>query len=306
MSSVVIVGAGRVGCSLAIDLAGGGRVGEVLVLGRTEAADRPQVLEGPGIDYGTVPALAREAGGSILVFCVPDDALEEAAAGWAAAVSRGAARAPAVALHTSGRHRPAVLAPLRALDAAVGGCHPLVAVSSPGPGRFAGVAFGVDGDPLALERAGELARRVGGFPLRVRPEARVLYHAAAVFGANFPSACLAVARDLLSDSLAPGANEARVLDALLRLARSALDNLEREGLPEGLTGPVVRGDAGTVEAHIAALDPARRTLYRALGSELLRARDDRLPEEIVRRLRRLLAPGAVVDADSEGETSNGD
>jgi predicted short-subunit dehydrogenase-like oxidoreductase (DUF2520 family) len=60
--------------------------------------------------------------------------------------------------------------------------------------------------------------------------------------------------------------------ALLGLARATLDNLERSDPATALTGPIVRGDAATVRAHLGALneDPELAAAYRALGQLTLR------------------------------------
>lgn len=320
---LVIVGAGRVGSSLAIDLARAGRMDASRAPGaargtrfepitvvcrsdpgpvrsaRLTALDIALVeaLPGTGVPdavFGSVESPDPE--GIVLVFCVPDDRLEAIAATWARAGLEARLPTPSVALHTSGLHDASAIGPLRDCGAAVGACHPLVAIASPGNGRFRGVTFGLDGDPEAVALASALVGLLGGRPCRIRPEARPLYHLGAVFGSNFLVACLSVAAELLAGS-AEALPDRDALAALLPLARSALDNLEREGLPDGMTGPFVRGDIGTVERHLLALDPVRRDLYRALGTELLAAREDRLEAEVVARLRRALGPGGGDDED---------
>lgn len=327
---LVIVGAGRVGFSLAIDLARAGRIDASRLPGdgrgtrfepitvvtrsdpepvrsaRLTALDIALVAAHPGTGvpdavFGSADSPDPE--GIVLVFCVPDDRLEATASTWARACLEGRLPAPSIALHTSGLHDASVIGALRECGAAVGACHPLVAIASPGNGRFQGVTFGIDGDPDAVALATGLAGLLGGRPCRIRPGERPLYHLAAVFGSNFPVACLSVAADLLAASAEP-LERPGALSALLPLARSALDNLEREGLPDGMTGPIVRGDVGTVERHLLALDPVRRDLYRALGTELLAASEDRLEAEIVARLRAALGPGGG-DEESEGGASDG-
>lgn len=339
---LVIVGAGRVGSSLAIDLAraaratgstaadvaagaqtgpGSGpeparpaRFAPITVVCRSDpepmrssrltALDIALVRAEPRTGLPDAVFASAESKDPVYLFCVPDDRLVETAAAWGDACADGRLPRPAIALHTSGLHDASVLAPLRRCGAAVAGCHPLVAIATPGNGHFHGITFGIDGDPKAVALATELAGLLGGRPRRIRPEARPIYHLAAVFGSNFLVACLFVAAELLAESgedLSPG----DALAELLPLARSALDTLEGEGLPDGVTGPIVRGDVGTVERHLLALDPARRDLYRALGTELLAAREDRLEAEVVARLRASLGPGGGDDEQSEGGASDG-
>jgi len=315
----VIVGAGRVGSSLAIDLARAGRFAPITVVCRSDPepvrSSRLTALDIAVVraerDAGVPDAVFGSAGapdtrGLVLVFCVPDDRLEETAATWARACVDGRIPAPALALHTSGLHDASAIGALRRCGAEVAACHPLVAIAAPGNGRFRGVTFGIDGDPGAVARATELAALLGGRPCRIRPDGRPLYHLAAVFGSNFLVACLSVASELFGECAAEPPGAADALAALLPLARSALDNLERDGLPDGLTGPIVRGDIGTVERHLLALDPVRRDLYRALGTELLAAREDRLDAGVAARLRDVLGPGGGDDEDSEGGASDGE
>jgi predicted short-subunit dehydrogenase-like oxidoreductase (DUF2520 family) len=112
--------------------------------------------------------------------------------------------------------------------------------------------------------------RLGGVPLEIDAAAMPLYHAAAVMASNYVVALCDAAAELLGRA-APGGPPP--LPALLPLVASALGALQREGLPGALTGPLARGDADTVRAHLAALAgraPELLPLYRACG---LRAAD---------------------------------
>ena len=254
--------------------------------------------------------LASSSGGVGLVFCVPDDALRDVAARWAARTVGGAGPRVVHALHTSGLHPAAALAPLRAAASGIAGCHPLVAIAAPSAGRFRGITFGVEGDPASVAFAGEIAAAAGGTTMAIRPGQKAVYHLAAVFGSNFLVACLAVAVRLLGRSREAEAGDVHpfedpddLLEALIPLATSAVGNVAQAGLARGLTGPIARGDVGTVRRHLEALDPAARDLYRALAAELLRARDDDLPADVRARLWRAVSgPGA---APSGGGTSIG-
>jgi len=178
-----------------------------------------------------------------------------------------------------------VLSPLRVrCGLALGSWHPLAALATPASGAFVGATIGIEGDPAALEFGEWLAATVGARPIRVPPEAKTRYHAAAVLASNALVACFAAATEELRAAVGGGIPD----DALLSLARSALDNVERIGLPAGVTGPIARGDARTVRAHLAALDPGRRALYRALGRQLLAVVEPRLAPECALRVREAL------------------
>jgi len=292
---LVIVGPGRVGLSLAAGLADSVPLASVEVRGRSEG--RPSFLEGrPEIVFGLGPMDAVTPG-TWLVLAVPDDALEEAAREWAAS---GRPAVPAVALHTSGVHPASVLAPLGDLGASVAAWHPLTAVARPDSRALRGVTWGLEGDEAAREVAGRLTRALDGRTLPVASGEHARYHAAAVFASNFLVACLAAAADELRAALEPGAS-AGVRD-LLPLARAALAQVERDGLETGLTGPVARGDPGTVRAHLAVLPPERRSLYRGLARELLRLAAPGLPPERAAELAEALA---AEDAEALSRSEEG-
>lgn len=268
--SLVVVGPGRLGRSVAGAIEERG--------GRAALAGRE-----PGL-----PDEALSRPGLTLLFTVPDDALAAAAAAWA---GRFADLPPAegrVALHSSGVDGAEVLDPLRARGFSVGGWHPLVAIAAPDPSALRGVACGIRGDEAAAARGRELAERVGATPLPLADVDGVRYHAAAVFASNFLVASLAAAVDELARATG---GEARI-EHLLPLARAALAGVEEHGLRDGLTGPVRRGDVGTVRRHLERLSPDRGALYRHLARELLVLAGDRLAEEDRRELERLIAEDA--------------
>lgn len=291
----VVVGSGRVGWSLAsaiheVDLFSG-----VTLVGRRP---RPPVETPSALTYastGGEPLPARlgpegHGGISLLVFCVADDLLVDLSTTWARAL-RAADLPVGVALHTSGLHPATALAGLASDGTAVGSWHPLLALARPRRDAFRGVTIGVEGDDEAVELGAEIARRIGASPIRVDPGRKASYHAAAVFASNYLVACLAVAARELRESCLEEAG----LDELLPLARSAVDNLESAGLEAGATGPVARGDVGTVATHLEALDPTTRSLYRALARELIAAVGGRLDLASRERLLELLEANASVE-----------
>lgn len=307
---VVVVGPGRVGGSLAAALAAAGT--DVELRGRAGTAPpAPEVA--PDVDTASGPPAADDPPFRTLVFAVPDDDLEAAVGAWAGATGEDAAsdagssgpgadgRPPGgpggpdasspgagsdrpVALHTSGVRGPEALAPLRSAGWAAGGWHPLAAVGEVAADAFRGHAVGLSGSPAAVERGRELAEVVGARCLAVDEGAHARYHAAAVLASNGLVACLSAAREELAGATG---GEGRLED-LLPLARAALGHVEARGLDGGLTGPVDRGDAGTVRRDMTALGRERAELYRRLARELLDLVGERLPADRRRALRELL------------------
>jgi predicted short-subunit dehydrogenase-like oxidoreductase (DUF2520 family) len=322
---LTIIGAGRVGLSLALDLATPLRFERVTVVGR--ARETPSLLGArTGIAYRSVPRdglipeppLPEEALDGSLMFCVSDDDLGPVAAAWGEALRPHGPAAVRHAVHTSGLHTGEALASLRDSGASIASWHPIIAISRPRRGAFRLVTFGIEGDPDATAWAQALTQDLGAESILVEPSAKSLYHVAAVYGSNYLVACLAVACAHLERSLADGyladgypadGSPAAAgsgsggyevepgLRHLLPLARSALENLAESGLARGATGPVARGDVGTVERHLEALDPRARSLYRLLGAELLRLLEGQLPDDVRAPMRELLGTG------EEGESS---
>jgi predicted short-subunit dehydrogenase-like oxidoreductase (DUF2520 family) len=296
---VWIVGGGRVGTSLAIALVESGVFADVRLIGRT-AEPSPVWGSRPGYhSTGDDPVPARLPAADrvqALVLSIPDDPLPSVAASWATALADHGVRVE-VALHTSGFRPAEALSDLRDSGAAVGSWHPLLALAGPRRDAFRGVTIGLEGDDAALGFGGWMARSVGARWIRVLPQHKALYHTAAVFGSNFLVASLAVAARLLEQ-----ASEQQVgIEDLLPLARSAIENLTQSGIVEGATGPIVRGDHGTVAGHLEALDRGTASLYRALATELLIAAGDRVNPETALRIGRLLGD---TDADeAQGDSS---
>jgi predicted short-subunit dehydrogenase-like oxidoreductase (DUF2520 family) len=258
-----IAGAGRVAQSLARLLRETGQP-VVAVASRSAASARAAAeFAGPGVTATTYAELPGKA--SRLVIAVPDEALEEVAGTLAETARAG------IALHTCGARGPEALGALADRGIACGTLHPLQTVASPqqGAASLRGVTFAVAGDPAALAWAREIAEALGGTAVEIEPRARPLYHAAAVMASNYVVVLVDAAVTLMQ---AAGLERDAALEAVAPLLRTTVDNVLAEG-PEGaLTGPIQRGDAATVAAHLAALgaSPASvRELYRAAGRQAL-------------------------------------
>jgi predicted short-subunit dehydrogenase-like oxidoreductase (DUF2520 family) len=255
--AVVVVGAGRVGLSLARALL---RLAEpVRLLGRT---GRPASAETPAVEVDWTDALASA---TLLVIAVADDALGPVVQ--TVAASR-ALRPDTVVLHTSGRHDRSMLEPLAMLGAVTGSWHPLQSIPEAADGTvFTNVPAVLEGEGGAVTAARRLAEQLGMSPIVELPAAgKVRYHAAAVVAANYLVVLDAIAERLAREA---GAGEAS-RGLFLPIMRQVLDNLATRTPIEALTGPVRRGDVGTVSAHLAVLEGADREAYLVLAREALR------------------------------------
>ena len=222
----------------------------------------------------------RLPGGGILFLAVPDGAVADMAA-------RIAAMGPPpdlAVVHVSGSLGLDALDALR--DNPRGSFHPLQSFPAPrGPEAFRGITVAVDATtPALVARLNRLARGLGARPKRVRDSERVLYHAAAVFASNFIVASIAEGVRQLEKAGWPRGDAER---ALLPLVEGVVANLRRRGVTGALTGPVRRGDAGTVARHLAVVE--NPDLYRMLGLVALRiAKEAGLDPAAAERTRRAL------------------
>ena len=265
---VGIVGAGRVGAVLGAALARSGH--HVIAATAVSAASRDRAARLLP-DAALLPADEVSARVDLVVLAVPDDTLAGLVHGLA---ESGAFRPGQIVVHTSGAHGLAVLQP--AVEHAILplALHPVMTFAGVPEDvhRLAGVPFGVTADDEHRAVAETLVLEMGGEPIWVQESARTLYHAALVVGSNHLITLVAEARDLLRT--AGVADPARLLAPLLS---TALDNSLRYG-DKALTGPVSRGDVGTVRRHLRILVDqapasvasyvamARRTAQRALAA----------------------------------------
>ena len=274
--TVGVVGAGRVGAVLGAALAAAGhRVAAVTGDSGTSRARLALLL--PEVPRGPVDTVAHAAT-DLLVIAVPDDALAGVVADLA---ERGALRPGQVVAHTSGAHGLAVLAPAAAAGARPLALHPAMTFTGTPDdlARLAGISYGVTASPELRPLAARLVTDLGGVPEWVGEADRPLYHAALAHGANHLVTLVNEAADRLRD-----AGVAQPQKVLAPLLRAALENALSLG-DDALTGPVSRGDAGTVERHLvrlAATAPesvapylalARRTADRAIAAGRLRPVD---------------------------------
>jgi predicted short-subunit dehydrogenase-like oxidoreductase (DUF2520 family) len=220
----------------------------------------------------------------VILLAVPDAAIAPAAA---ELCGQGVVRSRHAVLHLSGLLDRGALHALLSSGAALGSFHPLQTVSDPAtaPERLRGAYAGIEGDDRALRVAGELAESLGMTAVSIPSAAKPAYHAGATIAANYTTVLAALAeRVAASAGLAPDV-AARLYLPLIRGAAANLD----VGPAAALTGPVRRGDAETVAAHLRTLPPDARPAYLVLAREaLLLARTAGLSPEAGERVARVL------------------
>jgi predicted short-subunit dehydrogenase-like oxidoreductase (DUF2520 family) len=174
-------------------------------------------------------------------------------------------------VHCSGAHSVDILEPAKKLGAAVGSFHPLQTFADVDQAiaNLPGSTFALEAEEPLLSTLKELARLLNGNWVELKPGDKVLYHAAAVFACNYLVTLVKLALDLWQDF---GVSSQEATKALLPLLRGTLNNIDNIGLPNCLTGPVARGDLGTIERHLSALEarsPSLLTTYKELGLQTI-------------------------------------
>ncbi len=282
MEKIGFIGAGTVGTALAFRLRAKGYP-IVAVYSRTPAsAKRFSAM----VDDSQVCSSSQEvADKADLVFITtPDDAIGEA-------VSMVKWRKGQGVAHCSGADSLDILEPARLEGALAGAFHPLQ--------TFASISYAIEnipGSTFAIEGSGEilhtlqgLATSLGGSWILLKAEDKVLYHASAVIACNYFVTLVKLSSDLWQEL---GLTSNVAIKALTPLLKGTLGNLNNLGLPNALTGPIARGDLGTVRKHLDALEkraPQLLSTYRELGLQtipiaLARGRIDRKRAQDLREL----------------------
>jgi predicted short-subunit dehydrogenase-like oxidoreductase (DUF2520 family) len=274
---VVVVGVGRLGSAICVQLR---KAGWPVTVRTQSPAGRRQARR-LGLAEADAAALSRA---ELCLLTVPDGAVGPVARAVAPLLGRTTGL-----VHCAGALTLEVLQPAAAGRPA-GSFHPLVSVTGPET-SLAGhsVAIATRSRVLA-PLLGRLAQALGLRPLRVPEDGRAAYHAGAAMAASGLVSLLDAAVAAWS---AAGVPERDAMAALAALMRSAVAGAEARGTVAALTGPVVRGDAEVVQAHVRGLPPEVLPIYVALQQRVLAHAAARLPHHTVARVAAVLGPEAV-------------
>jgi predicted short-subunit dehydrogenase-like oxidoreductase (DUF2520 family) len=259
---VTIIGAGVLGTALGVLLRQAGYEIAAICSRTKRGAQAAASLIGEGKVVGD-PGLAA-MGADLVLLAVPDREIPSVAIQVAAG---GALQRGAVVAHLAGGLPARILSGVDAAGGHRGSMHPLQSFADVDtairmiPETF----FFLEGDREAVEVLRSVVIALEGKPVPIDSESKALYHAGAAAASNYFVTLVDFAKSLLVQAGVPS-DEA--LPALQPLVRGTLANLEHVGLPAALTGPIARGDVGTVRRHLAALRVAPGDvlrLYRELG-----------------------------------------
>lgn len=238
-----IVGAGAVGTALGVALSRAGWPVHAVASRDPARRERFRSLVDVGRAFAEPAALLDEV--ELVILTVPDDAIAELVGGLR--MYSGQAM-----IHTSGLLGAEVLQPAMAAGTQVGSFHPLVAFADTERAVAAlhGATIAIEGDDQLAGLLAGMAEAIGGRPVRLAPGAKAAYHAAAVLAAGGFVALLDAIAEL---GRVAGLDEAGSLAIYGPLIEQTLGNARALGIRAALTGPMTRGDRGTLEAHLAAL-----------------------------------------------------
>jgi len=250
--TVAIIGAGRVGSSVGYLLNRAGYAVISVAARTTESSKRAAAFIGAG--KATTDIAHAAAGADIVFITTPDRVIREVCE---TIVAAGVLNQGCLVIHMSGAHSLGLLdaAKNSGTDRAV--LHPLQSLASREQGikTLPGSYFRIEADAAAQASARDIVRALGGIEL-VMPkwgadqDSAALYHAGAVAVSNY---FVALVDYGLKFYEALGADKQEALKAVLPLIKGTLHNIETLGVPDALTGPIMRGDTETVRDHLAAM-----------------------------------------------------
>ncbi len=262
MLKLGFIGAGTVGTALAVRLSSKGYP-VIAVSSRSQVSARKlaqAVSSCQAFDNKQDVADAAE----LVFITTPDDAIASVASEiqWHNGQS---------VVHCSGADSTDILGSAKKLGAQVGAFHPLQTFASVKQAieNIPGSTFAVEAEEPLLNTLKDMATALDGHWIELRADDKVVYHAAAVIAGNYLVTLIKLATDLWQSFDIPPHQAAQ---ALMPLIRGTIHNIETVGIPQCLTGPIARGDTGTIKKHLDALQkvaPALVSTYQELGRQTI-------------------------------------
>jgi predicted short-subunit dehydrogenase-like oxidoreductase (DUF2520 family) len=281
---ITIVGPGRLGTALAVALDQAEySIDEIVSRDRAESLRRVRTL-GKKLDARGVAISEASLSAEVIWICVGDGAIREISE--SLAQSRHDSWKGKVVFHSSGALASDELDSLRKRGALVASVHPMMSFVHAAKPSLAGVTFALEGDAAALRTARPIVRKLKGNCIDIAKKDKALYHAWGGFSSPLIVAELATA-DLIARKI--GIPSATARKTLAPILRQTVENYIEYGPAAAFSGPIVRGDVGTVRRHLDALKnvPQAREVYIALARAAVRE----LPAGRRAELRELLGIG---------------
>ena len=198
---------------------------------------------------------------------VPDDSITSVAREVAKKVQIST---QTIITHFSGALGSEALSPLRPKTTHLASFHP--AQTFPGHEkdwqRFSGIYFGLEGDDYSINKLTQIVNVLCGHFVIIPADKKVLYHLGCAIASNFFVSLIDTALDVMKKV---GFSQQESLQVLEPLISSTFDNMKNKGPALAATGPIPRGDLGTVKQHIKNLEkysPELVPFYIELGQQL--------------------------------------
>lgn len=294
MLNLGFIGAGTVGSALALRLTEKGYP-IVAISSRSHTRAEKLARTIPGCRAVSNQAVADSA--ELVFITTPDDAIGVIAAGvkWHPGQN---------VVHCSGADSTAILEPARESGARVGAFHPLQTFPSTKRAieNIPGSTFAIEAEEPLLTVLKDMATALNGHWIELKAGDKVIYHAAAVIACNYMVTLVKLATDLWRTLGIPPQEATR---AMLPLLRGTIHNIETLGIPQCLTGPITRGDTGTIKKHLDALEkvaPELLSTYRELGRQTVPIAMDkgRIMQRQAEEIKNILDEPSMVGVKKEG------
>lgn len=260
---VTIIGLGKVGTAIGCLLRKAGYP-IVAVTSRTQVSLQDRIRYTGGHPFTAESNAEAASLASCVIIATPDDLIEVVCRN---IVQKGGIKKGHKVIHMSGAGGLDLLKTARDAGANVACIHPLQSFADI-EGAISNIpssTFGITADEILTGWSTELVRRLGGIPFVVPESVKPLYHAIACMASNYLTTLLNMVEEAY---ITIGLNQDEAIRTFWPLVAGTLKNIEARGTVQSLTGPISRGDVGTIEKHISVLRtdlPAYLKVYRAMG-----------------------------------------
>ena len=202
-------------------------------------------------------------------------------------------------VHCSGAGTSFWLDKARSDGASVASYHPLQTFSDNNSEiPLKNVYFAIEGDLSLTEYLKNVTDKLGGFSISIATEHKLLYHVSAFMACGLVATVIGKAVDIWKSI---GYSEKQALDVLTPLIERTIHNISQNGVTNSLTGPISRGDIGTIKGHIDSLkkyNPSLLSTYCQLSLENISIELERKTDETLQEIELLLK--STIAALSEG------
>jgi Uncharacterized conserved protein len=284
VQSIGFIGAGTVGSALALGLSEKGYPISGIA-SRTRLSAEKLCRKIPSAKFCNSPQAVVDTA-DIVFITTPDDTIAEICRSlhW---------HSNQYVIHCSGAYSLELLQTAQGFGAYTGVLHPLQSFSLQADPvkNLEGITYALEGDDQTLPLLKDMVKVLGGEWIVLKPSDKVAYHVAAVLASNYLVTLIKMATGLWQSF---GIPEDKAVKALMPLVRGTLSNIEKAGATNALSGPIARGDCGTVSKHLAALEniaPELIPAYKELGRQTVKIALEKEKPNItgIEKLSRILA-----------------